>query len=193
MLSRSLGKRCDRYVDSLVMFLKDRFPSLSPNVITVLGVIPHVFSAIFYGLGEVEIAGFLVLLGGFFDMLDGAFARTTGNVTNFGGVLDSTIDRCNDFLPWVGIIYSFSKSGEHLWVVLSLFTVLFIFLVPYVRARAEKIVDVLNTGLMERPERVISLFLFSVFDKVKWAVVFIGVLSFITALQRVRDARKRLP
>ncbi len=192
MLSRKLGKRCDRYMDSFAKVIKEKFPYVSPNVITIAGIIPHIIAALLYAKGSIILGGVFVILGGFFDMLDGAFARTTGEVTRFGGVLDSTIDRYNDFLPWLGITYYFSKRGQHLWVMLSLLSILGIFLVPYIRARSEKIIDVLNSGIMERPERVLSLFFFSVIDKIKIGIVVICILSHVTALQRIIDARKRL-
>ncbi len=191
MISKKIGKRCDVYMDSLAKWMRRKFPHLTPNTITMAGIVPNIIAAFMYAKGNVVLGGIMVIVGGFFDMLDGAFARLTGKVTDFGAILDSTIDRYNDFLPWIGIILYFSKRAETLWVFLSLITLLGSLMVPYIRARAEKVIDVMNSGIMERPERILSLFLFSVIDKLKLGIVIIGILTHITAIQRILDARKK--
>ncbi len=191
MLSKKLGKRCDRYMDNLVRGIKDRFPWVSPNAITLLGVFPNIVSALLYAFGHVVLAGVFLLVGGFFDMLDGAYARVLGETTSFGGILDSTIDRYNDFFPWMGIVVYYSLVGEVLWVVVALFAVLGSFIIPYVKARAENLVGSINPGIMERPERILALFVFSVLSKLELGMVVIAVLTHITAIQRIMDARKK--
>ena len=77
--------------------------------------------------------------------------------TNFGAVLDSTLDRFSDGL----IISAFGFSGIVSWewaIVLLLLS----FGISYIRSRAELASDgrlKLNIGILERTERLIGLFI----------------------------------
>jgi phosphatidylglycerophosphate synthase len=74
---------------------------LTPNWITVLGLVLAFFAALFYGfwggdVGFLMVATFLLLVSGFCDALDGVVARVFGEVSVFGGFLDSLLDRYAD-------------------------------------------------------------------------------------------------
>ena len=79
----------------------------------------------------------MVLLAGFFDILDGALARLTNQVTRFGAVLDSTLDRLSEAVLLVAILVSFEKTL--LLVLLVFFALVGSLLVSYIRARAEAV------------------------------------------------------
>src|ERR1044072_180655 len=134
----------------------------------------------------------LALAFSFIDMLDGMIARQNHQVTAFGGFLDSVLDRISDFL----IIGGFYTAGL---INLNLATWLLVttYLISYIRSRAElasygKIA--FNQGVIERPERIIFLFLVLVFGRIYsqdllWILV---DLSLFTIGQRVWYAYKKL-
>ena len=65
---------------------------LSPNFWTSVGLGFALLSAIVYGMGiefGLIIGGVLLLVSGFFDMVDGQVARVTGKTSQKGEYLDS--------------------------------------------------------------------------------------------------------
>src|SRR2546428_9770091 len=62
------------------------------NVITTLGTLVVLGSAAAFAAGWVQWGGFLLLLRGAFDLLDGPVARECGRQTAFGAFYDSPLD-----------------------------------------------------------------------------------------------------
>ncbi len=110
-------------------------------MVTWFGLILILAAAALAGMGHLFAAGWVVLLSGFFDIIDGALARGTNQVTKFGGILDSTLDRLSEAVMLLGIMaYFLFNSGFEMafWIVLLIgLTMIFSFLVSYVRSRAE--------------------------------------------------------
>ncbi|MEM2250083.1 MAG: CDP-alcohol phosphatidyltransferase family protein, partial [Candidatus Bathyarchaeia archaeon] len=126
---------------------------LTPNTISVIGIILALFSAIAYAIGRqavtLTLAVVLLLLSGYCDILDGTLARLYQKSTPFGGFLDSLLDRYADSLVYVGIILGGLCSVP--WGLISLIGSL---LVSYSRARAEAAgIKMETVGLAERAER----------------------------------------
>ena len=169
--------------------------SVSPNAITWFGFLLAVGAAILIILGHLLAAGFLVLISGLFDLLDGALARRANRVTLFGGVLDSTLDRLSEAILLLGILGLFLLTGEQPflfasvtlgWSVLLIFvTLLGSLLVSYIRARAEALGVECDVGLFTRGERVIVLALGLLLNQLVIALAIITVFSFITVGQRL--------
>ena len=67
--------------------------SITPNAVTWFGFLLTLGAAALITTGHIFAAGFVVLIAGFFDILDGALARHNNQTTRFGTVLDSTLDR----------------------------------------------------------------------------------------------------
>lgn len=76
------------------------------------------------------LAGWLLVLSGLGDTLDGAVAVATDRTTKWGYVLDSVVDRVNDMLYLVAVWV----VGAPLW--LCVLTGVGVFLLEYLRARA---------------------------------------------------------
>ena len=110
-------------------------------MVTWFGFILILGAAVLAGLGHLFAAGWVMLASGFLDIIDGALARGTNQVTRFGAVLDSTLDRASEALILLGIAayYLFFKAVGHFeWIVLLIgLAMMGSFLVSYVRARAE--------------------------------------------------------
>ncbi|GAH64925.1 unnamed protein product, partial [marine sediment metagenome] len=133
--------------------------------------------------GHLFAAGFLVLLAGFFDILDGALARYTNRTTRFGAVLDSILDRLAEAAVLLAILVLFARElPVALLVCLALLGSL---LVSYIRARAEALGLECQAGLFTRAERVIVLALGLWLNQLVIALAIIVVFSFFTAGQRL--------
>lgn len=146
-------------------------------------------------------AGWVMLLSGFFDILDGALARLTNQVTKFGGVLDSTLDRLSEAAILIGIMafFLFHAGSEWFqWITLLIgLTLIFSFLVSYIRSRAEAAGIECQVGIFTRAERVIILALGLLIPynlALIIALAIIALLSIITVIQRLlsvyQQARK---
>src|SRR5437773_779432 len=82
-----------------------------PNVLTTLGTVIVVGSAMSFALGKTRWGGFLLLLSGVFDMVDGRVAREGGMTTTFGAFYDSTLDRVGEAALFTGIAVYFLQGG----------------------------------------------------------------------------------
>jgi archaetidylinositol phosphate synthase len=175
---------------------------LTPNTLSYLGMVFALLSAIAYWRSSsstplLVIAALLLLLSGFCDALDGVLARLYGEVTVFGGFIDSLLDRYADAIVLGGIIL-----GGFSDVSWGTATIIGTLLVSYARARAEAAgVKMESIGLAERPERIIvlafaSLLTLAWFPALKWSVILLAVLTNFTVLQRViyfyRSLKKKL-
>ncbi len=163
---------------------------LSPNVVSVIGLIFSIFSAAAYLVSFNQtwllfIAAALLLISGFCDVLDGVLARTYDQESNFGGFFDSLIDRYSESVVYIGIIVG--GLCEPFWGILSLTGSL---LVSYSRARAEAIgIKMMSIGLMERAERIIlliasSMVAFFWFPALNIGIISLAILVHFTVLER---------
>lgn len=186
-LSETRKNLAYRFTEPIVRLLAKT--AITPNAITWFGFLLAAGAAVFIITGHLFAAGWVVLIAGFFDMLDGALARHTGRATHFGAILDSTLDRSSEAVVLLGILVLYASEGL-LAQSLLVGTVLFgSFLVSYIRARAEATGLKCQVGLFTRPERVIVLALGLLLNQITYALVvalaIIAVLSFITAAQRL--------
>jgi CDP-diacylglycerol--glycerol-3-phosphate 3-phosphatidyltransferase len=93
-------------------------------------------------------------------MLDGNVARLTGNVTKFGGFLDSSLDRVSDMVAFLGIMVFYAgNSPQHsiVNVILAGVGMMTSVMVSYTTARSEGLGVKANVGFLQRPERVVLL------------------------------------
>lgn len=162
---------------------------LTPNAVTWLGFVVTAGAAGLIATGHPFAAGFVILAAGFFDMLDGALARSTNRVTRFGGILDSTVDRLADAVPLLGILVVYAGEQSVAGVLLVGVALLGSLLVSYVRARAEAADLECEAGLFTRAERVVVLALGLLLSQMRYALTIalaiIVVLSFVTVGHRL--------
>jgi archaetidylinositol phosphate synthase len=172
------------------------FSRINPNTVTILALVFCIAAGLYFAAGDLVIAGLMLLLGGFFDVLDGAVARENGRVTKFGGLLDSVLDRYADAAVFLGIMWgghaAFPPYIENDWFLGGL-ALTGSLLVSYTRARAEAGgTGVLNIGVAERAERMILIILGAFTGLLHWAVLVVAVISHLTVLQRMIAARRIL-
>ncbi len=189
-LPRLRKSTSSRLTEPIVRFLVKTH--ITPNTLTWLGFSIALVAAVVIATGHPFIAGFIVLVAGFFDMLDGALARHIGRVTPFGAVLDSTLDRASEAVLLLGVLIFYLLSGN--WPTLGiLFVCLALIASPlasYLRAKGEALGIECQVGLFTRPERVIALAIGLLASRVIdyaliIALVVIAVFSFVTAGQRL--------
>lgn len=145
-----------RIINAMVRALASA--GVHPNILTTIGVIINVGCGVLFGFGEFFYAGIVLILANLFDMLDGNVARLTGNVTRFGGFLDSTLDRLSDMVVFVGIMIFYARYTEQhslLNVFLAGAGLIGSVLVSYSTSRAENAGIKSNVGFLQRPERIV--------------------------------------
>jgi len=165
---------------------------LTPNQVTVVGVALTFAAAFLVAFGQLRWAGVVLIFAGTCDILDGALARSTNASYPYGAFLDSTLDRYSEGAIYAGLTAYFVGMGGPLqrWLVLATLAALAgSFLVSYVRARAQSLGFVCESGLFARPERVVVTVIGLLFGGVVlYAVVFLlAVVTNLTALQRIRE------
>jgi archaetidylinositol phosphate synthase len=152
----------------------------SPTAWTLIGMVFAFLAFVYYGGGHPVTAGLLVVLAGFFDVLDGAVARATGKTSTRGAFLDSTLDRVSEVLIFLGILLGGYVSPFFVLLALS-----FSLLVSYTRAKGDALgVNLAGVGVGERSERLVVLIVTSLLSIVALGVLIIAVLALITFVQR---------
>jgi phosphatidylglycerophosphate synthase/putative flippase GtrA len=129
-----------------------RFP---PNAITSLSFAIAFGAGVGVAAGRFALGGWLFVVAGALDFLDGRVARSTGRTSPSGAALDSVLDRYVESALIVGLAWYYRDS----WVLVPcLLALTGSLLVPYVRARGESLgVRMADVGFMQRPERVLLL------------------------------------
>lgn len=128
---------------------------LGPLFFNLLGVAFGVLAAVLFSMGEVNLGGWAVLMGGVADIMDGRIARALGVANKRGAFLDSTLDRFAEFAAFVGLAVLFRDS--QLALVLVVTALGGSLLVSYARARGESVGVVCKVGIMQRAERLLLL------------------------------------
>jgi CDP-diacylglycerol--glycerol-3-phosphate 3-phosphatidyltransferase len=134
---------------------------ISPNVITTVGAGVVVASAVAFGMGSIRLGGFLLLLSGVVDTLDGAVARRTGTSSKFGAFYDSTLDRIGDGATFIGIGIYFMNAPDIAYrnaaVAVCMVAIMSSLVVSYTRARAEGLGLECRVGIAQRAERIVAV------------------------------------
>ncbi len=140
---------------------------VTPNVITTIGFIITIVSAIILIVGAEEGSrgdfrfifwfGFTTLFAGMFDMLDGQLARRTNTSSKFGAFYDSVLDRYSEMVMFLGICYYLVAHDFFLSSLFAFIAMIGSIMVSYIRARAEGLNIECKVGLMQRPERILTI------------------------------------
>ncbi|MFD2865001.1 CDP-alcohol phosphatidyltransferase family protein [Mucilaginibacter antarcticus] len=202
---------------------------LTPNAVTSIGFVLNIGVAAIFILGGEEgnrgdlsyvgWAGGMILFAGLFDMLDGQVARLGNMKSTFGALYDSVLDRYSELIMFFGICYYLVAQHYFLSSIFAFMALIGSMMVSYVRARAEGLGVECKGGLMQRPERVITIGLcaiicgvaslhiggnyklyipgvkYHVFETMSILTIpitLLAVLTNITAFNRLTDAKKSL-
>ena len=159
---------------------------LTPNMLTVIGVLLNGVVAVIIATDHPRLGGALLLVASAFDMLDGAVARASGSTSPFGGFLDSTLDRYSESLVFFGVLIYFIEGDD--WktgAILTFISTVGALMISYARARAESLGYKASVGLLARPERVILLALFLMIGRPLIAMWILAFATHLTALTRI--------
>lgn len=202
---------------------------LTPNAVTTIGFILNIGVAVIFVVGAEEgnrgdlsyvgWAGCLILFAGLFDMLDGQVARLGNMSSSFGALYDSVLDRYSELIMFLGICYYLVTHHYFLSSLFAFIALIGSMMVSYTRARAEGLGIECKDGLMQRPERIVTIGLTAMICGVtahyiggdyKWylpgvsfhiletmsiftiPIAFMAVLTNITAIKRLLGAKKTL-
>jgi CDP-diacylglycerol--glycerol-3-phosphate 3-phosphatidyltransferase len=191
MLKAKLGDQLDPFLDRTCHFIKRM--GLRPNSLTFIGLGLNGLASWALAEGEWLQGASLIVLAGFFDILDGAVARNCHEISSFGSFLDSIIDRYSDLSLLVGLLVYYSRRGFILYQVLVGLSVMGTALVPYTRARAEIFVPRCNVGIMERPERILLLFFGAAIPSIMPVVIWVlAIFTNVTVIQRILYTRRNM-
>jgi len=163
---------------------------LTPNMVTMLGLLGNTVGAIYLARGELRTGGIWIALMTPVDALDGTMARLRGESSDFGAYVDSVSDRYSELIIYGGLLYHFLEIGEPLGGMLTFGAAAGSVLVSYVKARAEGLGYEARVGLLTRAERYIVLAPALVFNFLYWGLGILAVGANITALQRIWYVRK---
>lgn len=202
---------------------------LTPNAVTTIGLFLNIGVAVIFVSGAertnrgdldfVGWAGALVLFAGLFDMLDGQVARLGNMSSRFGALYDSVLDRYSELILFLGICYYLVSHHYFLSSLFAFIAMIGSMMVSYTRARAEGLGIECKGGLMQRPERVVTIGICAIlcgvlgsiiggdykvyipglpvqiFETMSIFTIPITIMAFmtnITAINRLRDAKKAL-
>jgi CDP-diacylglycerol--glycerol-3-phosphate 3-phosphatidyltransferase len=162
-----------------------RRTNLTPDHLTVVGLVVGVGAAVAIGAGYLQLGLLLVVLAALPDLLDGALAKASDSASQRGAFFDSTVDRITDAVLFGGVAwYLAGESSAHM-TLLPFAVMAMSSLISYQRAKAESLGLDAKGGLMERAERVVLLCLGLLFEPLLVPVLWVMlVLTAITAVQR---------
>lgn len=163
----------------------------SPTAWTLVGLLVSVLAGAAYyspGYGGALVGGVLILVAGWFDVVDGAVARVTGRTSKRGAFLDSTFDRVAEVAIYVGILV-----GGYSTPLLALLALSGSLLVSYTRAKGDSLgVTLSGVGIGERSERLLALAVLSILGLAGWGVIIVVALAWFTFIERTATAARKL-
>jgi archaetidylinositol phosphate synthase len=173
----------------------------SANFWTMWGLLLSITSALVYGAAAPSVGlpwyyattlgGILLLISGFFDIVDGTVAKITKKSSKKGSFLDSSFDKISEVSVFLGL--SIGNLAEPMLCTIALSLSL---LVSYIRARAESLgVDLRGIGIGERAERLLILAIIGMIPipgAMHWALAIVSIIAGITIIQRMIATYKKL-
>ncbi len=164
---------------------------LSANFWTFVGLGFALLSAVVYGMGiesGLIIGGVLLLVSGFFDMIDGQVARVTGKTSKKGSYLDSMFDKIAETAIFLGILV-----GGYAEPYLVLLAITLSLLVSYARAKSDALnIKLQGVGIGERAERLLVIAIIGIIGYMEPAVLIVVIIAGITLIQRMIVTAKNI-
>ena len=191
MLGNSKARRLGKLIATpfAKIFIKLGF---TPDSITLLGTFGVVVvSVIFLEQGQFLIGSVLFMLFVGLDAVDGTVARLLNRNSKWGAFFDSVLDRIADGAVLGSLAFYFASENNVTYFVLSLISLVASEIVSYTKARAEGLGLNCDTGLAERPERVIVVVAgtFLAGLGINWMLLasiwVLATISVITVIQRM--------
>ncbi|MEE3213536.1 MAG: CDP-alcohol phosphatidyltransferase family protein, partial [Thermoproteota archaeon] len=148
------------------------------------GLIFAFVSSLIYGLKfeySLILGGAILLISGFFDIVDGQVARYTNKITKSGGFLDSVFDKIAEVSIFFGILI-----GGYAEPYLVFLAVTLSLLVSYTRAIADTLtIKLQGIGIGERAERLLVIAIIGMIGFMEIAIIIVIIIAAITLIQRL--------
>ena len=180
MLDRLRG-RLEAYLGLVGEWFSRAEPS--PTAWTIVGLVIAILAGVAYsypGYDGQLVGGVMILVAGWFDIVDGAVARVTARISIRGAFLDSTLDRVAEVAIFLGVL-----AGGLAPPLLVLTALSLSLLVSYTRAKGDALgVRLSGVGIGERSERLLILAVASIAGYASWGVVLVAVVAGYTFLER---------
>jgi phosphatidylglycerophosphate synthase len=185
------------YKDRVLQPLAQRFfASVSPNLISVVALIPGLLSAAAIYQGELVWGVGFWFLNRLLDGLDGVVSRVYGKNSDFGGYLDLLLD----YVVYLAIPIAFvaaQPTSAHIWTLVFLLASYQINSLSWTllssllekrqlacKSRATSIA--MPAGLIEGAETIVFYTLFYLLPaQISWLFAVMAILVFFTAGQRL--------
>lgn len=159
--------------------------NVSPDAVTYLGLVLTIGVAVLAALGELRWAGVAYIVAAICDALDGTLARVSGKGSRFGAFLDSSIDRFEESIVFLGLSIYYAQVGGLYEIPLILVVSVGSLMVSYTRARAEAVGVACKVGFMTRPPRVVVMIAGLILNQVLIALIVLAVTTLFTAFHRM--------
>ncbi len=157
---------------------------ISPNVWTAIGLAFAFLSSFVYGIGfefSLILGGIILLISGFFDIVDGQVARYTNKISKSGGFLDSVFDKIAEVAIFFGILIGGYAEPYLVFIAITLSL-----LVSYTRAQADSIgIKLQGIGIGERAERLMAIAIIGMVGFMEIAVLVVIIIAGLTFFQRI--------
>jgi archaetidylinositol phosphate synthase len=157
---------------------------ISPNVWTAVGLVFAFVSSLVYGISlefSLILGGILLLISGFFDIVDGQVARYTNRISKSGGFLDSIFDKIAEVAIFFGILL-----GGYVEPYLVILAISLSLLVSYTRAKADTLgIKLQGIGIGERAERLLVIAIVGMIGFMEAAIIIVIIIAAITLVQRI--------
>ena len=157
---------------------------ISPNGWSCIGLVFAFASAFIYGWNvefSLIIGGIVLLVAGFFDIVDGQVARYTNKISKSGGFLDSIFDKIAEVAIFFGILI-----GNYTEPYLVFAAITLSLLVSYTRAKADAAgIKMQGIGIGERAERLLVIAIIGMIGFMEIAVLIVIIIAGITLAQRI--------
>jgi phosphatidylglycerophosphate synthase len=124
---------------------------VSPDAITYASLACCASAGLAIATGHLATAGWMYIIAGGLDVLDGRLARATNRQSKAGAFLDSVTDRWGELFVFAGFAWWLRGSD---WLIVDLLALSGSLMVSYTRARGEALGIVLDGGAMQRAERI---------------------------------------
>ena len=165
---------------------------ITPNQLTLTQLAGGIFAGGLIGAGELFWGGIALLSFAALDAFDGTLARTTGRVTKFGGVLDSTVDRLFEGAVFGGVLFYYLDLGAKEESLLAFAAMVGSFSVSYVRARAEVEGVQIYDGIFTRVVRILLLSAGLVAAQLGIVLWILAIMTLLTTVHRLYAVWLRL-
>jgi CDP-diacylglycerol--glycerol-3-phosphate 3-phosphatidyltransferase len=159
--------------------------NVSPDAVTYLGLVLTIGVAALAALGEIRWAGVAYIVAALCDALDGTLARVSGKGSRFGAFLDSSIDRFEESIVFLGLSIYYAQVGGQWEIPLLLLVTVGSLMVSYSRARAEALGVACKVGLMTRVPRVVIMIVGMILDQVLITLIVLAVTTLYTSFHRM--------